>query len=220
MNVKPKFTASMMCAPFGNLAHEVAMLEKAGVDSFHIDVMDGEFVDNFGLGYQDMKFISQATSKEIDVHLMVSKPMNYLNMLQDIGATAVYIHPESSSDPATTLEKLLERNILPGIAINPGTSIPYVEELLHTCRRVLVLGVNPGHAGRVYQNYVDQKLFKLLKLKESLDYEIWLDGAVTVDRVKKWSKLGVNGFVLGTSCLFKKDISYIEAMRSVQLSLL
>ena len=79
----PKLTASMMCAEYDCLSREVKELEDAGIDSFHIDIMDGEFVDNFGMGYQDMKFITGATSKEVDVHLMVSKPHNYLGMLYD-----------------------------------------------------------------------------------------------------------------------------------------
>lgn len=212
----PKLTASMMCAEYDCLSREVKELEDAGIDSFHIDIMDGEFVDNFGMGYQDMKFITGATSKEVDVHLMVSKPHNYLGMLYEIGVDAVYIHPESDSAPATTLEKIKNHGITTGIAINPGTSIPYVEELLNTADRVLILGVNPGHAGRSYLDYVDGKIERLLELKNKYNYEIWLDGAVTAERIRRWSRLGVVGFVLGTSCLFGKNKTYLECVKQIK----
>ena len=212
----PKFTASMMCAQYDCLNREVKDLESAGIDSFHIDIMAGEFVDNFGLGYQDMKYITDTTTKEVDVHLMVSKPHNYLGMLYEIGVDAVYIHPESDSDPATPLEKIKNHGIIPGIAINPGTSIPYVEELLNTADRVLILGVNPGHAGRSYLTYVDNKIERFLELKGKYNFEIWLDGAVTAERVKKWSSVGVDGFVLGTSCLFGKNKQYSECIKDIK----
>lgn len=198
-----KFSASMMCADFSCLRDEVGKLSQAGVDSFHIDIMDGEFVDNFGMGYQDMECIRALTKKEMDVHLMVCKPSFYLPVLYEIGVNAIYIHPESERDPATVIEKIQQHKIKAGIAINPGTSVASISELLNTVGRVLVLGVNPGHKGRTYQEYVDSKILELLKLKSRYNFEIWLDGAVTELRIKRWSSEGVDGFILGTSCLFK-----------------
>ena len=92
-----------------------------------------------------------------------------------------------------------------GIAINPGTSISTIEELLNTVDRVLVLGVNPGHAGREYQAYVEKKKKKRLLLKREYNFDIFMDGAVTIERIEKWSSCGVKGFVLGTATLFRGD---------------
>lgn len=207
-----ELSASMMCANFGNLAKEVLELEKAGIDSFHIDIMDGSFVDNFGMGYQDMAFIKKITSKTVDAHLMVRKPYNYLDILFKLGIDIIYIHPEVDPDPATTIEKIHRAGAIAGIAINPGTSIPSIEELLNTVDRVLVLGVNPGHAGRRYLDYVDKKIEKLLSIKPNYKFEIILDGAVTPERIDKWSAKGVKGYILGTATLFKENSTFKQAI--------
>lgn len=211
-----ELSASMMCANYGNLEKEVFELEQAGIDSFHIDIMDGSFVDNFGMGYQDMAFIKKTTSKKVDAHLMVRKPYNYLDILFKLGIDIIYIHPEVDTDPATTIEKIHRAGATAGIAINPGTSIPSIEELLNTVDRVLVLGVNPGHAGRQYLDYVDKKIEKLLELKKEYNFEIVLDGAVTPARIEKWSVKGVKGYILGTATLFKKDRSFKEAIQNLR----
>lgn len=215
VNQMAKYSASMMCANYAHLADVVSELENSGIDSFHIDIMDGEFVDNFGMGYQDMQFIRKSTKLEIDVHLMVCKPILYLPILYDLGVDVIYIHPEADRDPASTIEKIQRHGIIAGIAINPGTSVATVSELLNVVDRVLVLGVNPGHAGRKYQDYVDEKLLKLID-KPERKYEIWLDGAVTVERIKKWSDKGVEGFILGTSSLFRKDRTFSQAMLEIK----
>lgn len=211
-----ELSASMMCANYGNLEKEVLELEQAGIDSFHIDIMDGSFVDNFGMGYQDMAFIKKSTSKKVDAHLMVRKPYNYLDILFKLGIDIIYIHPEVDTDPATTIEKIHRAGATAGIAINPGTSIPSIEELLNTVDRVLVLGVNPGHAGRQYLDYVDKKIEKLLELRKEYNFEIVLDGAVTPERIEKWSAKGVKGYILGTATLFRKDRSFKEAIQKLK----
>ncbi len=214
MNIE--LSASMMCADFSCLKDEVKLLEEAGIDIFHIDIMDGSFVDNFGMGYQDMKFIKSITSKKVEAHLMVSKPYNYLDILFNLGIDIIYIHPEVDPDPATTIEKMHKHGVIAGIAINPGTSIYTIEELLNTVDRVLVLGVNPGHAGRQYQPYVDKKIEKLLNLKSDFNFEIYIDGSVTKERINIWSSKGVKGFVLGTATLFKGNKSYKENLRFIR----
>lgn len=197
-----------MCANYACLRDEVKNIEDAGIDIFHIDIMDGSFVDNFGMGYQDMAFIKNNTTKQVEVHLMVRKPYNYLDILFNLEIDIIYIHPEVDPDPATTIEKIHQHGAIAGIAINPGTAISTIEELLNTVDRVLVLGVNPGHAGRKYQPYVDKKIERLLELKRVHDFEIYMDGAVTIDRINQWECRGVKGFILGTATLFKNDYNY------------
>ena len=209
-------SASMMCADFSCLRDEVKSIEEAGIDIFHIDIMDGSFVDNFGMGYQDMKYIKENTTKPVEAHLMVAKPYNYLPILFNLGIDIIYIHPEVDTDPATTIEKIHNQGLSAGIAINPGTSIPVIEELLNTVDRVLVLGVNPGHEGRKYQTYVDKKIEKLLALKSQYNFELYIDGAVTHERIKQWAPLGVKGFVLGTASLFNKTNNFKQSIENIK----
>lgn len=211
--------ASMMCANYACLKDEVQSLQEAGIDIFHIDIMDGSFVDNFGMGYQDMKFIKENTTKKVETHLMVKEPYNYLPILFDLAIDIIYIHPEVCADPATIIEKIHKQNLIAGIAINPGTAISNIIELLNVVDRVLVLGVNPGHAGRKYQDYVDNKIFKLIEYKKDFDFEIVLDGAVTIERIKKWNALGVNAFVLGSATLFNKTDTYSEILQKIHTNI-
>lgn len=211
-----EFSASMMCANYACLKDEVKSLENAGIDIFHIDIMDGSFVDNFGMGYQDMKFIKESTTKQVEAHLMVKEPYNYLSVLFDLAIDIIYIHPEVCADSATIIEKIRKQGLIAGIALNPGTSLASVEELLNVADRVLVLGVNPGHSGRKYQSYVDDKIKRLLGLKKGRKFEIYIDGAVTKERINQWKNLGVKGFILGTATLFQKEQNYEEILRGIR----
>ncbi len=211
-----EFSASMMCANYACLKDEVKMLENAGIDIFHIDIMDGSFVDNFGMGYQDMKFIKESTTKQVEAHLMVKEPYNYLSILFDLAIDIIYIHPEVCADSATIIEKIHKQGLTAGIALNPGTSLASVEELLNVADRVLVLGVNPGHSGRKYQSYVDDKIKRLLGLKKGRKFEIYIDGAVTKERINQWKNSGVKGFILGTATLFQKEQNYEEILRGIR----
>ena len=211
--------ASMMCADFSYLEREVEILDEAGIDVFHIDIMDGRFVDNFGVGYQDMKVIRKFTKKPMEAHLMVKNPWNYLETLKHVGVEIIYIHPEADVDPATTLEKIRKMGFVPGIAINPGTSLAYVEDLFNWVDRVLAMCVNPGHAGRQYVPYAGKKVLKLLELGKEYNFDVIWDGSATREKIFKYLPLGVKGFVLGTSVLFGKDRPYSEILKELKDSL-
>ena len=123
-----ELTASMMCANYGNLEQEVMALEEGGIDSFHIDIMDGRYVPNFAMSLNDMRYIAGATSKPLDVHLMIEHPNNHINLfLKNLRkGDTVYIHPEAEYHPSTTLQTIIDAGMVPGIAINPGTSVETV----------------------------------------------------------------------------------------------
>lgn len=201
---------SMMCANFSNLEAEVKELDAAGVDIFHLDIMDGSFVPNFGMGLQDFEFIRLSTEKLIDVHLMINNPGDYVELFADKGADIIYIHPEADLHPTRTLEKIRKKGKKAGIAINPGTSVSAVKELLSLVDNIMVMTVNPGFAGQKYLPFVDEKIDELLAIKENFNFEIFVDGAISPERIETLSNKGVKGFVLGTSALFGKEKSYKE----------
>jgi ribulose-phosphate 3-epimerase len=210
LHLKKLLAPSMMCANFGALENEVAALDNANVDCFHIDIMDGNFVPNFGMGLQDLELIRKSTKKLVDAHLMIQDPSKYVNLFADKGIDILYIHPEADMHPTRTLAHIRERNMKPGIAINPGTSVATIEQLLSLVDYVMVMTVNPGFAGQKYLPYVNEKIETLVKIKNTgnHDYKVMVDGAISPEKVEELSKLGVEGFILGTSSLFGKEDSY------------
>ncbi|SFW32299.1 ribulose-phosphate 3-epimerase [Selenomonas ruminantium] len=205
-----EYCASMMCADYACLRDEVEALEKSDIDSFHIDIMDGRFVPNFAMSLNDMAYIASATKKPLDVHLMVEHPVNtvdlFLRKLRP--GDTVYMHPEAEYHPSTTLQKIIDAGMVPGIAINPGTSVATVMEMLVIVKKVLVMAVNPGNAGQMFLPYVSKKVKRLLKLKEEYKFKIYWDGSCGMDKINTYAPQGVDGFILGTTILFGKGRPY------------
>ena len=213
-----ELTASMMCANYGNLEQEVRLLEEGGIDSFHIDIMDGRYVPNFAMSLNDMAYIASVTKKPLDVHLMIEHPNNniqiFLRKLRR--GDTVYIHPEAEYHPSTTLQKIIDAGLVPGIAINPGTSVETVYEMLRIVKKVLVMTVKPGNAGQMYMPYVGKKISGLLSLKEEMHFKVYWDGACGADKIRKFAPMGIDGFVLGTTLLFGKEAPYGETLREIR----
>lgn len=213
-----ELTASMMCADYGHLEKEVKNLAEGGIDSFHIDIMDGRYVPNFAMSLNDMRYIAQTSSKPLDVHLMIEHPNNRIDLfLRNLRkGDTIYIHPEAEYHPSTTLQRIIDAEMVPGIAINPGTSVETVMEMLRIVKKVLVMSVNPGNAGQMYLPYVGKKITKLLSMKEDMDFEIYWDGACSADKILEYAPKGVAGFVLGTTLLFGKEQSYEETLKNIR----
>lgn len=208
--MKKLICPSLMCSNYDSLKDEVIELDLAGTDIFHIDIMDGSFVPNFGMGLQDVQAVRRNTNKMIDSHLMISNPGEYVDLFADLGVDLIYIHPETDKHPVRTLGKIKAKDKLAGIAINPGTSIESIKELLPLVDYLMVMTVNPGFAGQKYLDFVNDKIERLVKLKSEYEFKIMVDGAISEEKINELSVLGVDGFILGTSALFGKEESYKE----------
>ena len=215
--------ASMMCADYRNLEKVVKELDEGGIDSFHIDIMDGRYVPNYAMSLNDLVCIRSLTDKPLDVHLMVEHPNNtieiFINNLHK--GDSIYIHPEAEYHPSTTLQKIINAGLIPGIAINPGTSVETIYEMLRIVDRVLVMSVNPGNAGQMFLPYVGKKIDHLLSLREEMNFDVYWDGACSRDKIESFAPKGVKGFVLGSTLLFSKKNRYplgeiISSIRSME----
>ena len=210
--------ASMMCADYRNLEREVRTLDEGGIDSFHIDIMDGRYVQNYAMSLNDLRCIRSLTNKPLDVHLMIEHPINTVDLFSASlkKGDTIYIHPEAEYHPSTTLQKIINAGLIPGIAINPGTSVETIYEMLRIVDKVLVMSVNPGNAGQMYMPYVGEKYDKLLSYKKDMHFEVYWDGACSMDKIVQFAPKGVRGFVLGTTLLFGKGRAYGDALKIIR----
>ncbi|BDR55922.1 ribulose-phosphate 3-epimerase [Xylocopilactobacillus apis] len=199
---------SLMVADWQNIEKEIKELNEADIDIYHLDIMDGSFVPNMALGVEDVEAVRKLTTKTIDVHLMVQNPQNFIDLFADLGVNIIYIHPEADQIPSRTLQTIKERGIHPGLAINPGTSINSVHELLPLVDYVLVMTVDPGFSGQPFLEYTIPKIKTLAEIKSNYHYQLMVDGAISENRIDELSSIGVEGFIVGSSALFRKNDNY------------
>ncbi|MEG0034662.1 MAG: ribulose-phosphate 3-epimerase, partial [Bacilli bacterium] len=208
---------SMMCANFENLQEEIIKLDSAGIDMFHCDIMDGTFVPNFAMGLMDLKAIRKSTDKMIDCHLMIENPSSKIQWFIDAGADLIYIHPESEKYMSKTLMYIKNKNVKAGIAINPDTCVESLSEIFSYVDYVLVMTVNPGFAGQKFIETTLTKIKKLVIMKRKYKFKIVIDGACDFEVIRELSKIGCDGFVLGTSSLFNKGLDYKEQIDKIRI---
>lgn len=206
---------SLMCADFGKLGEEVAFLEAAGADGFHLDLMDGSYVPNYGMGMPSISWVASHAHVPCDVHMMSQQPSRYLDRFLDMGIQVFYLHPESEPRIQEALRHIRERGAHPGIAINPETSIGNVQELLPLVDYVLAMTVHPGFAGQKWIEDVDPKIAALADLGQRQGFDVVVDGNCSPSNIEKGMGLGARGFVLGTASLFGHG-SYQESMDAIR----
>ncbi|NMB46062.1 MAG: ribulose-phosphate 3-epimerase [Firmicutes bacterium] len=203
----PIIAPSLMCADLLHIGDDVHRLEAAGADAFHVDIMDGHFVDNLALNFDILKQVRSITNLPIDVHLMVDNPEAYMERVLAAGADLCIFHMEASRFPLRAIQKVHTSGAAVGIAINPATSVEAVRLLVPQLQMVLVMTVEPGFAGQRLLGFTLDKIAELatLRAKHNLDFAIGVDGAMDIEAVSQAAKRGASFFVGGTSGIFLRD---------------
>ena len=212
--MKKYLSASIMCADLLNMESSIKELEKAGIDYLHIDIMDGAFVPNITLGFDLINAIKKVTDIPLDIHMMVNEPSKFIAGLQLGADDIICVHYESDIHIHRTLEMIKNKGCKAGLAINPQTPVENVEDLMDYVDMLLVMTVSPGFAGQKLFKGAERKVDKACALLNEWGYTdtlLQVDGNISLENGAKLSKKGANVFVLGTSSLFLKDKSLIQA---------
>ena len=202
-----KVAPSLLSCDFSKMGEEIVRIDKAGADLIHLDVMDGHFVPNLTIGPAVIKALRPLTKLPLDVHLMISDPLSYIDAFADAGADYITFHAEADSDIDETIAKIRSRGIKPGIVLKPGTPAEAAFPYLDKVDMVLVMTVEPGFGG---QSFMADMMPKAEKLRAEIDRRrlpvlIEADGGITEKNASVVSAAGIDVVVSGTGVFKAAD---------------
>jgi ribulose-phosphate 3-epimerase len=215
---KQILSASILNCDFSRFGDEMKAAEEAGVDAFHMDIMDGHFVPNISIGPNIVALARKQTKLPMDTHLMISNPDDFIEKFAEAGSDRICVHVENNANIHRTLQTIKRLGKGPGIVVNPGTPVEAVYELLYMVEYVLILSVNPGFGGQAFIPEVLPKMKRLAEKieKESLDIDIEVDGGVDQKTLSLTREAGANIFVVGTG-IFKYPQGINAAVKELRL---
>lgn len=200
---------SILSANFANLEKDFIELKNNNIRNIHIDVMDGNFVPNITFGPMQIKSLRKISDFYFDCHLMVNEPIRFIDDFVKSGCDCLTVHVEACTHIHRTLEYIKSKNIHCGVALNPGTSIKDIENVLYLVDKILVMTVNPGFGGQKFIDNVIEKieiLRELLYKKNMENKIIQVDGGINLDTVEKVYKVGARDIVVGSFIFDKGSI--------------
>lgn len=211
-----KIAPSILSADFSKLGEDIERIDKGGADFIHIDVMDGSFVPNISFGLPVIKSIRNRSDKIFDVHLMIDNPANYIDAFVEAGADLITVHYEADRHIDRTINYIKSKGKMAAVALNPGTPVCVLKDIINSLDMVLIMSVNPGFGG---QKFIPYSLEKIREVKEmskdgNPDLLIQVDGGIGRDNVKFVIEAGANVIVAGSAVFNSGDISEnIKALR-------
>ena len=209
---------SVLAADFAHLAADVKRVIEAGADWLHLDIMDGQFVDNISFGPGIVKTIRGLTSLPLDVHLMIERADHYVPRFIEAGANSITVHvePEAKHEIGKTLRSIREGGCRAGLTLNPETPFAFVEPHLPNIDLLLIMTVHPGFGGQTFELEMMEKVRRAQDLRNSLGmrYALQVDGGITAETARLSIENGADVIVAGTA-IFKTD-DYAAAIRALR----
>ena len=203
-----RLAPSILSADFSRLGEQTASIERAGAHLIHVDVMDGHFVPNISFGSAVMKSLLGKTELPFDVHLMIENPDKYAGDFVTPNTEFITVHQEACTHLHRSIQNIKSLGVKAGVALNPATHLGTLDYVIDDVDMILVMSVNPGFGGQKFIPKTLEKVRELAEIRaeEGLDFEIEIDGGITLDNVKEVMDAGVSVVVAGSSVFGAPDI--------------
>lgn len=213
-----KIAPSILSADFAQLGKDIERLHNAEADFIHIDVMDGHFVPNISFGMPIIKAIRNKTDKVFDVHLMIENPSAYIDDFIEAGADLITIHYEAEKHIDRAIQYIKSKGVKAAVALNPGTPVSVLKNIIAELDMVLIMSVNPGFGGQKFITYSLDKIREVKELSKDVndDLLIQVDGGIDATNVKDVIEAGANVIVAGSAVFKNGQIEEnIKALRGI-----